>query len=71
MSCCSWLLTVKMCDAEVCVFIYPVTLCWFKFNEISNGKGWNSVGIDLAVIEVMVSTPMLLILDLASEIRII
>lgn len=38
---------------------------------MSNGEGRNSAGIDLAVIEVMVSTPMLLTLDLASEIRII
>lgn len=38
---------------------------------MSDGEGWNSAAIDQAVIEVMVSTPVLLTLDPASEIRII
>lgn len=38
---------------------------------MSDGKSWNSAATDLAVIEVMVSTPVLLTLDQASQIKII
>ncbi len=58
-----------MCDAEVYVFIYP----FIDSNLMKSlmAKAENSGAIDPAVIEVMVSTPMLLTLELASEIRII
>lgn len=52
---------------SACLF----TLYWFKVNEKSDAKRWNRAAVDLTVIEVTVSTPMLLTLDLAAEIRII
>lgn len=60
---------VKMCDVEVCVHL--LTLYWFTFNEKSNGNGKNSTAIDLDMIEVMASTPMLLTLEQGSDIKII